>query len=196
MTIRILESLCSNRGCLSSRELPVYDELEMLDTQNSITFLQEAGTRMDDRLNLQNGKTNGHAVIEKSNGALPRDKLNGKTNGVAAASVPPDNDDVRVKIRANMLAVQDDFHDYKWEIKWTHVYMLSFVHIWAVLGLVSVPYMKWQTWGLRFAELVIAGLGVTAGAHRLYCHRAYKAKLPLHLFPPLGIFPCRSEYTL
>ncbi|KAF6210376.1 hypothetical protein GE061_013480 [Apolygus lucorum] len=144
--------------------------------------LFHTGTRMDDRLNIQNGKSNGHAFLEKSNGALPRDKLNGKTNGVAAASVPPDDDDVRVKVRANLLGVQDDFYDYKWEIKWSHVYMLSFVHIWAVLGLVSVPYMKWQTCGLRFVELIIAGLGVTAGAHRLYCHRAYKARLPLHLF--------------
>lgn len=27
----------------------------------------------------------------------------------------------------------------------------------------------------------IAGFGVTAGAHRLWCHRAYKAKLPLRI---------------
>lgn len=27
-----------------------------------------------------------------------------------------------------------------------------------------------------------SGLGVTAGAHRLWTHRAYKAKLPLRIF--------------
>jgi hypothetical protein len=29
--------------------------------------------------------------------------------------------------------------------------------------------------------LLIAGIGVTAGAHRLWCHRSYKAKWPLRL---------------
>lgn len=27
----------------------------------------------------------------------------------------------------------------------------------------------------------ISGFGVTAGAHRFWCHRAYKAKLPLRI---------------
>jgi len=29
---------------------------------------------------------------------------------------------------------------------------------------------------------MILGLGVTAGAHRLWSHRSYKAKLPLRIF--------------
>lgn len=35
---------------------------------------------------------------------------------------------------------------------------------------------------LAFALLYGSGLGVTAGAHRLWSHRAYKAKAPLRLF--------------
>lgn len=35
---------------------------------------------------------------------------------------------------------------------------------------------------LAFALLYGCGLGVTAGAHRLWSHRAYKAKTPLRLF--------------
>lgn len=31
-----------------------------------------------------------------------------------------------------------------------------------------------------------AGLGVTAGAHRLWAHRSYKARLPLRLFLAAG----------
>lgn len=31
-----------------------------------------------------------------------------------------------------------------------------------------------------------SGLGVTAGAHRLWAHRSYKARLPLQIFLALG----------
>ncbi|UYV68480.1 SCD [Cordylochernes scorpioides] len=31
-------------------------------------------------------------------------------------------------------------------------------------------------------SLHLGGLGITAGAHRLWCHRAYKARLPLRIF--------------
>lgn len=34
--------------------------------------------------------------------------------------------------------------------------------------------------------LLMSGLGITAGAHRLWAHRTYKAKLPLRIM--LGIF--------
>ena len=33
---------------------------------------------------------------------------------------------------------------------------------------------------------LMGGLGITAGAHRLWSHRSYKAKLPLRIL--LGIF--------
>lgn len=36
-----------------------------------------------------------------------------------------------------------------------------------------------STAGLCF---VISGLGITAGAHRLWSHRSYKASLPLKIF--------------
>ena len=33
-----------------------------------------------------------------------------------------------------------------------------------------------------FFYLSVSGLSVTAGAHRLWCHRSYKARWPLRLF--------------
>ena len=33
-----------------------------------------------------------------------------------------------------------------------------------------------------FLLYVYGGLGITAGAHRLWAHRTYKAKLPLRIF--------------
>jgi stearoyl-CoA desaturase (delta-9 desaturase) len=37
-----------------------------------------------------------------------------------------------------------------------------------------------------FLLTIWSGLGVTAGAHRLWAHRAYKARLPLRIFLALG----------
>uniref|UniRef100_A0A1B0GM39 Fatty acid desaturase domain-containing protein n=1 Tax=Phlebotomus papatasi TaxID=29031 RepID=A0A1B0GM39_PHLPP len=34
---------------------------------------------------------------------------------------------------------------------------------------------------VAFVLYVVSGLGITAGAHRLWAHRAYKAKLPLRI---------------
>lgn len=33
-----------------------------------------------------------------------------------------------------------------------------------------------------FAYGVVAGLGITAGAHRLWAHKSYSAKIPLRIF--------------
>lgn len=47
-------------------------------------------------------------------------------------------------------------------------------------------YLKFDLkFGLNFCLALglylISGLGITAGAHRLWAHRAYKAKLPLRI---------------
>ena len=36
----------------------------------------------------------------------------------------------------------------------------------------------------------MAGLGITAGAHRLWSHRSYKARLPLRIL--LAVFNCMA----
>ena len=53
----------------------------------------------------------------------------------------------------------------------------------------STLYPFHLTHRISFAGFSIAtfsGLGVTAGAHRLWSHKSYKAKLPLRLFLALG----------
>ncbi|KAM3964292.1 acyl-CoA Delta(11) desaturase [Aphomia sociella] len=41
--------------------------------------------------------------------------------------------------------------------------------------------LKWQTVVFGWLAGQIAGFGVTAGAHRYWCHRSYKANLPLQI---------------
>ncbi|XP_015781772.1 stearoyl-CoA desaturase 5 [Tetranychus urticae] len=74
-----------------------------------------------------------------------------------------------------------------WSIVWTNVIffiILHAVHIYGIYYLIKIkPYPSWifswfwGTWG---------GFGITAGAHRLWSHRSYKARLPLRIFLMIG----------
>lgn len=61
--------------------------------------------------------------------------------------------------------------------------MFALLHLAALYGLyLSFTAAKWQTNLFGFALYALSGMGVTAGAHRLWAHRTYKAKLPLRIF--------------
>ncbi len=70
-------------------------------------------------------------------------------------------------------------------IQWDVVAWFSFVH---VTGLVVAPlYILWvhyssATLALALVLFTLAHLTISAGVHRLYSHRAYRARKPLHLF--------------
>ncbi|XP_045779955.1 acyl-CoA Delta(11) desaturase-like [Maniola jurtina] len=70
----------------------------------------------------------------------------------------------------------------KYEILYFNVLMFSYLHIASLYG--SYLYFTIATWkSLIFYNLlqVLACMGVTAGAHRLWSHRSYKAKMPLQI---------------
>ncbi|KAF5282993.1 hypothetical protein FQA39_LY04864 [Lamprigera yunnana] len=72
---------------------------------------------------------------------------------------------------------------YETELKWFNIISISIVHMMALWGGITFPYF--QAKKLFFFGLVVghlSGLGVTGGAHRLWTHRSYKAKLPLRIF--------------
>eukprot|EP00954_Amorphochlora_amoebiformis_P016541 1298325-Amorphochlora_amoeboformis.AAC.1 len=68
------------------------------------------------------------------------------------------------------------------EINWPMGIYITLVHIWGVIGFAYIFNAHWQTllWG--FILWPISGLGITAGAHRLWSHRSYKASLPVRVF--------------
>ncbi|KAK9884982.1 hypothetical protein WA026_009213 [Henosepilachna vigintioctopunctata] len=73
--------------------------------------------------------------------------------------------------------------EYKWRIVWRNVIAFIYLHTFSIYGLYLVFYQAswWTTaWAVGLAS--IAGQGITAGAHRLWAHRTYKAKLPLRIF--------------
>lgn len=78
--------------------------------------------------------------------------------------------------------VQPDTFQYN-EIVWRNVIILSILHVLAFIAWIIFiinPYVKWQTAVATFLfGLFSSSLGITAGAHRLWSHRSYKAKWPL-----------------
>lgn len=77
-----------------------------------------------------------------------------------------------------------DEHAYKWsDIVWRNVVLLGLLHIAAAYAwhlFMIDETIKWQTSVATFVfGLFSSSLGITAGAHRLWSHRSYKAKWPL-----------------
>uniref|UniRef100_A0A8D8B765 Stearoyl-CoA desaturase 5 n=2 Tax=Culex pipiens TaxID=7175 RepID=A0A8D8B765_CULPI len=68
------------------------------------------------------------------------------------------------------------------EIKWNNVFMIGIFHVIAIAAFCKYVFnatIVTYVWGFFIGGC--AGFGVTGGVHRLWCHRAYKAKLPLRI---------------
>lgn len=72
------------------------------------------------------------------------------------------------------------------QIVWLNVIIQSLIHMGAVYGIYCCFYAKYQTLITAYLFHLFGGLGITAGAHRLWAHRSYKAELPLRII--LGVF--------
>lgn len=72
---------------------------------------------------------------------------------------------------------------YKLEIVWRNVFLMAALHLAAIYGIyLMFTKAKWQTNVAAFIFYQLTGLGITAGAHRLWAHRAYKARFPTRVF--------------
>ncbi|XP_069904064.1 stearoyl-CoA desaturase 5 isoform X2 [Oryctolagus cuniculus] len=68
------------------------------------------------------------------------------------------------------------------DIVWRNVVLMGLLHLGAVYSLLLIPKAKPLTLLWAYFCFLLTALGVTAGAHRLWSHRSYKAKLPLRIF--------------
>ncbi|CAG0882359.1 unnamed protein product [Darwinula stevensoni] len=76
---------------------------------------------------------------------------------------------------------------YDKDIVWRNVILFIILHSMAPLGIYYIFARTMAATNLFFVALVLcSGFGITAGAHRLWAHRSYKAKWPLRLL--LGFF--------
>ncbi|XP_023935435.1 acyl-CoA Delta-9 desaturase-like [Bicyclus anynana] len=68
------------------------------------------------------------------------------------------------------------------DIVWRNVIIYTLLHLGGIYGgFLFVTQAKWATRIFAFMLYVASGLGITAGVHRLWSHKAYKAKLPLRI---------------
>uniref|UniRef100_H3DQ01 stearoyl-CoA 9-desaturase n=1 Tax=Tetraodon nigroviridis TaxID=99883 RepID=H3DQ01_TETNG len=70
-------------------------------------------------------------------------------------------------------------------IVWRNVILMSLLHLSAVYAIFLIPSASALTLLWSVLCFFISALGITAGAHRLWSHRTYKASLPLRIF--LGV---------
>lgn len=71
------------------------------------------------------------------------------------------------------------------QINWTNSLFLMFTPILGIVGttlLCAFSMVHWQTWVLAGTMLTACGLSITAGYHRLFAHKSYKAAWPIRLF--------------
>ncbi|KAK1127953.1 hypothetical protein K0M31_003446 [Melipona bicolor] len=79
-------------------------------------------------------------------------------------------------------------------IIWQNVIGIIVLHFLAVYGFVSgYRDAKFWTWIWTIGYGVTTGFGITAGAHRLWAHKSYSAKIPLRIF--LACLYCMAGQT-
>lgn len=65
-------------------------------------------------------------------------------------------------------------------VDWTNATFLILVHVLAACGAVYLAFnFSWWTVGLAVVWALLTGLGITAGYHRLFAHRAWEARWPV-----------------
>uniref|UniRef100_A0A8C6S3G4 Stearoyl-coenzyme A desaturase 3 n=2 Tax=Nannospalax galili TaxID=1026970 RepID=A0A8C6S3G4_NANGA len=74
----------------------------------------------------------------------------------------------------------------KLEYVWRNIILMSLLHVGALYGITLIPSCKFYTCLFACVCYVISMEGIGAGAHRLWSHRTYKARLPLRLFLIFG----------
>ncbi|XP_071440269.1 acyl-CoA Delta-9 desaturase-like [Hetaerina americana] len=77
--------------------------------------------------------------------------------------------------------------DRKMKIVWRNVLVFTYLHLGALYGIyLTCTVARFYTFLWSLLITIAAALGITAGAHRLWAHKAYKAKWQLRII--LAIF--------
>ncbi|XP_067224931.1 acyl-CoA desaturase [Chanodichthys erythropterus] len=100
--------------------------------------------------------------------------------------------DMDIKASARRAETVEDVFDHTYKEKegpkppivvvWRNVILMTLLHTGALYGLLLIPSASVLTLIWTFACFIYSALGITAGAHRLWSHRSYKASLPLRIF--------------
>ena len=73
-------------------------------------------------------------------------------------------------------------HYREGNLNWPLIVYIFLVHVAAIVGLFTIPNCHKYTLLWAFALWPISGVAITAGVHRLWSHRSYKASFPLRVY--------------
>jgi len=112
-------------------------------------------------------------------------------NGEDATGGATEFDSVDELVQESVSHEQREKKDYQMKIVWRNVILMSLLHLGSVYGLYLILFeAKWTTWLWTYFLMFVSATGITAGAHRLWAHKSYKAKTPLKFI--LVLFNCVS----
>ncbi|XP_030751335.1 stearoyl-CoA desaturase 5-like [Sitophilus oryzae] len=97
----------------------------------------------------------------------------------------PRCNELNAKINADKASyLAPNSYNYKLEIMWTNVIIFVILHSLALYGLILIftGQVGWKAILFNTVYALLSALGITAGVHRLWTHRSYKANLPLRIF--------------
>lgn len=103
-----------------------------------------------------------------------------KDYDISASGVLDENDEVlRESVKQSPAT-----HTGRRKVKlvWRNIILFAYLHVAAVYGFwLMLTSAQWKTGFFAIVLYQMAGLGITAGAHRLWAHRSYKANFPLRV---------------
>lgn len=71
--------------------------------------------------------------------------------------------------------------EYKMQIVWQNIIRFTILHIIGLFGVYQCLYTSLPSLLFHLGYYLTSAIGITAGAHRLWSHRSYKANLPLRI---------------
>jgi len=96
--------------------------------------------------------------------------------------------EVSTPVKSEPEYVPAESNPFPIKIRWRNVALFALLHTGGLVGVYMLPSARLYTLIFAFTLYLLNMLGITAGAHRLWTHRSYHAKLPLRIF--LGL--CNS----
>ncbi|KAH9528355.1 Calcium/calmodulin-dependent protein kinase type 1 [Dermatophagoides farinae] len=115
---------------------------------------------------------------------MTADNENGHCNRVVSKSKPNPPPEM-----ANSTIDDKCPSSYCMEIVWRNIFLMIILHVASVYGgYLGIFHARYRTVMFNYLYLILTGLGITAGAHRLWAHRSYEATTTLRII--LMLFNC------
>ncbi|KAH8310104.1 hypothetical protein KR067_010616 [Drosophila pandora] len=134
-----------------------------------------------------NGNRSASASVPNGNGVLKHrtkahtedDNLGYKEENAVYKETPALDTQQDQKLKDTEQAEEEE--EYHPQIRWPDLGAQTFLHVGALYGLYQLFYANFYTFLWVVVTVWVSGIGITAGAHRLWSHKSYTASLPLRI---------------